>query len=103
MDLTKKDQKYDWTPTCVQAFQTLKTRFYEASILVHFLSARPTVIETDASDYARGAVLSQCRKIIVCVRLLSTPGSSSLLKAITTFTTKRCWQLLRHLRSGNTC
>jgi len=27
--------------------------------LVHFLSARPTVIETDASDYALGAVLSQ--------------------------------------------
>ena len=28
-------------------------------MLVHFLSGRPTVIETDASDYALGAVISQ--------------------------------------------
>jgi hypothetical protein len=58
-DLTKTDKKYEWTPACQHAFDQLKTRFCEAPILVHFLSDRPTVLETDASDYALGAVLSQ--------------------------------------------
>ena len=58
-DLTKKDQRYEWTPACQQASDALKSRFCEAPVLVHFLSGRPTVIETDASDYALGAVMSQ--------------------------------------------
>ena len=58
-DLTKKEQRYEWTPACEQAFDTLKSRFCEALILVHFLSGRLTVIETDASEYALGAVMSQ--------------------------------------------
>ena len=41
------------------AFQTRKSRFCEAPILTHFLSEKQTVIETDASDYALGAILSQ--------------------------------------------
>ena len=51
-DLTKTDKKYEWTPECQHAFDLLKTWFCEAPILVHFLSDRPTVLETDASDYA---------------------------------------------------
>ena len=58
-NLTKKNQRYEWTPACEQAFDTLKSRFCEAPILVHFLSGRPTAIETNASDYALGAVMSQ--------------------------------------------
>ena len=58
-DLTKKDQRYEWTPACEQAFDTLKSRFYNVPILVHFLSDRPTVIETDVSDYTLGAIMSQ--------------------------------------------
>ena len=58
-DLTKKDQRYEWTPACEQAFDTLKSRFCEVPILVHFLSGRPTVIETNASDYTHGAVMLQ--------------------------------------------
>ena len=58
-DLTKKDQRYEWTPACQQAFDALKSRFCEALVLVHFHSGRPTVIETEASDYALGAVMSQ--------------------------------------------
>ena len=58
-DLTKKDQRYEWTAACEQAFDTLKSWFCKAPILVHFLCGRPTVIEIDASDYALGAVMSQ--------------------------------------------
>ena len=58
-DLTKTDKKYEWTPACQHAFDQLRTRFCQAPILVHFQSDRHTVLETDACDYALGAVLSQ--------------------------------------------
>ena len=58
-DLTKKEHVYQWDSNCQKAFDILKTKFTEAPILAHFLSDQPTVIETDASDYALGAVLSQ--------------------------------------------
>ena len=57
--LTKKYHRYEWTPAYELAFDTLKSRFCEAPILVHFLLGRPTIIETDASDYTLGAVMSQ--------------------------------------------
>jgi hypothetical protein len=40
-------------------FDRLKALFTEAPILVHFHPEKPTVVETDASDFALGAVLSQ--------------------------------------------
>ena len=58
-DLTKKEHVYQWDSNCQKAFDILKTKFTEAPILAHFLSDQPTVIETDASDYALGAVLFQ--------------------------------------------
>jgi hypothetical protein len=39
----------------------LKHLFTVATILEHFRPERPTVVETDASDFALGAVLSQIR------------------------------------------
>jgi len=41
------------------AFEKLKQRFTTAPILAHFYPERETVIETDASDFALGAILSQ--------------------------------------------
>ncbi|MBW0490901.1 hypothetical protein O181_030616 [Austropuccinia psidii MF-1] len=40
-------------------FQILKEAFTTAPILSHFNPSLPTIVETDASDYALGAVLSQ--------------------------------------------
>ncbi|MBW0564820.1 hypothetical protein O181_104535, partial [Austropuccinia psidii MF-1] len=40
-------------------FQILKEAFTTAPILSHFNPSQPTIVETDASDYALGAVLSQ--------------------------------------------
>jgi hypothetical protein len=67
-ELTKKDKnaknakkkaEFVWSAECQQAFDRLKALFMEASILVHFHPEKPTVVETDASDFALGAVLSQ--------------------------------------------
>ncbi|MBW0581693.1 hypothetical protein O181_121408, partial [Austropuccinia psidii MF-1] len=40
-------------------FQFIKEAFTTAPILSHFNPSLPTIVETDASDYALGAVLSQ--------------------------------------------
>jgi hypothetical protein len=57
-DLLKKGILFSWTPECEQAFNDLKKAFTEAPILGHFYPDRPKMIETDASDLAKGAVLS---------------------------------------------
>jgi len=58
-DLTKKGIKWAWTPLCQYAFDTLKEMFTTGPILTHFDDTRPTKLETDASDFAFGAVSSQ--------------------------------------------
>ena len=56
--LTRKDELWSWTPRCQKAFDMLKQRFAFAPILAHFDPTLPSIIETDASDYAVGAIHS---------------------------------------------
>jgi hypothetical protein len=59
-ELTKGEAKaWKWTTEGEQAFDELKLRFTTAPILAHFDPTRPVIIESDASDFALGAVLSQ--------------------------------------------
>jgi hypothetical protein len=58
-DLTKSDRVFEWTAEAEEAFQELKTRFSTEPILVIFDPKKPSVVETDASDKAIGACLSQ--------------------------------------------
>ena len=55
----KKDQRFDWTCECQQAFDTLKQRFTEEPVLMMPDHTKLFQIETDASKYATGAVLTQ--------------------------------------------
>jgi len=52
-------QKFSWGREQNIAFEKLKQRFTIAPILAHFYPERETVIETDASDFALGAIFSQ--------------------------------------------
>jgi len=58
-ELTKKTEKWSCNPEVGRTFEELKKRFTTAPILAHFDVQRPVIIETDASDFAIGAVLSQ--------------------------------------------
>jgi len=59
-ELTKKTAKdWEWTPEAERAFTELKNRFTSAPVLAHFDPKRPVIVETDASDFALGSVLSQ--------------------------------------------
>lgn len=57
--LTRKDTPFVWSKECQKAFEELKESFTTAPILRHFDPDRPIVVETDASDFVSGGVLSQ--------------------------------------------
>ena len=58
-DLTKKGQPFNWNNKAQQAFEELKQLFISDPILAAFDPDRETVLETDASNWATGGVLSQ--------------------------------------------
>lgn len=57
--LLKKNIKFRWTPPAQAAFEELKRRLIANPILRYFDPTKPCTLETDASDYALGAVCSQ--------------------------------------------
>src|SRR5882672_8046400 len=57
--LTRKDTHFSWGPDQTKAFGALKHAFTTAPILAHFNPDNPIVVETDASDYAIAAIISQ--------------------------------------------
>lgn len=57
--LLKKDTKFFVDAPAEAAFGRIKSAFTDASILKHFDPSLPTIIETDASDYAISGVLFQ--------------------------------------------
>jgi len=59
-ELTKGGKKdWEWNPQVEEAFWKLKQRFTMAPILAHIDATKPVIIETDASDFAIGTILSQ--------------------------------------------
>ena len=57
--MLKKDAKFEWTLPCEQAFQTLKARLMEEPVMAYPKPVGDYVLDTDASNVAAGAVLSQ--------------------------------------------
>lgn len=57
--LTKKNAKWEWSAECQKAFDQLKTRFAMAPVLQMPDVTKPFLVESDASQWATGAVLRQ--------------------------------------------
>eukprot|EP00833_Pecoramyces_ruminatium_P010577 jgi/Orpsp1_1/1184609/evm.model.c7180000090259.1 len=55
----KKKCSFNWSPDQQKAFDKLKELFTSAPILRHPDSNKPFIVETDASNFAVGAILSQ--------------------------------------------
>ena len=58
--LLGKDCKFKWTETCQDAFMALRALLIKAPILAFPKEDLPYIVDTDASDYGIGGVLSQC-------------------------------------------
>ena len=54
-----KGKNWRWSELCEKAFEALKQRFTTAPVLRHYDPTLPIIVETDASDFAIGAVLLQ--------------------------------------------
>ena len=59
IDLTKQGVPFVWTEECETAFETLKKRLTEAPILGYPRDEGELFLDTDASGYALGGILSQ--------------------------------------------
>jgi hypothetical protein len=57
--LLQKNCTFEFDASASQAFAQLKAAFTSAPVLAHFHPDRPSTIETDASDFAIAAVISQ--------------------------------------------
>jgi hypothetical protein len=73
-DLTRKDQKWQWSPSKASAFQKLKELVTSAPVLITPADDQPFCIEADSSDFATGAVLSQTCEGWGCTVLPSQLG-----------------------------
>ena len=58
-ELLKKNRIFRWNPGANAAFAALRTVFTRAPILKYFGPTLPVVLETDASEFALGTVISQ--------------------------------------------
>jgi len=58
-DLTKKNAAFIWTEACEEAFVELKRRLTSAPVLAAPTDHGQYILDTDASDFALGAVLQQ--------------------------------------------
>ena len=56
--LTRKGTQWNFSDAARKSFNTLKSAFVSAPILTHWIPDKQLIVETDASDYALGAILS---------------------------------------------
>jgi hypothetical protein len=65
-DLLREGGKWHWTTACDKAFQKLNELFTSELVMRYFHPSRLTVVESDTSDFAKGAVLSQYGRMVGC-------------------------------------
>ena len=58
--LLGKDCKFKWTDACQDAFKALRALLIKAPVLSFPKEDLPYIVDTEASDYGIGGVLSQC-------------------------------------------
>ena len=58
--LLGKDCKFKWSDACQEAFKALRALLINSPVLAFPKEDLPYIVDTDASDYGIGGVLSQC-------------------------------------------
>ena len=63
--LTKKDQKFDWTPACQKSFDLLKETLCSEPILKYADTSKPYTLYTDASKFGWAGVLTLSHTTVI--------------------------------------
>ncbi|CAC5368128.1 Retrovirus-related Pol polyprotein from transposon 412 [Mytilus coruscus] len=101
--LTQKGNIFAWTDECQWSFDKLKRFLTSAPVLAHPDFKQPFILDTDASAYSIGAVLSQIQNVHEKVIAFA---SRSLTKSERRYCVTRrcCWQLfVLHSTSNIIC
>ena len=81
--LLGKDCKFKWTDACQDAFKALRVLLIKAPVLAFPKEDLPYIVDTDASDYGIGGVLSQCiegtEHVIAYYSKSLNPGTTEIL------------------------
>jgi hypothetical protein len=73
--LIRKEKDFTWGTEQEEAFQEIKKRFIEEPVLAFHDPEEEAIIETDASDKALGACLSQKKRMESYILSPTIPGS----------------------------
>ena len=65
--LTGKDVPFVWRPACAMAFVSLRDALVRAPVLAFSTETGPYILDTDASNFGLGGVLSQIQNDVECV------------------------------------
>ena len=65
--LTGKDVPFVWRPACTTAFVSLRDALVRAPVLAFPTETGPYILDTDASNFGLGGVLSQIQNDVECV------------------------------------
>ena len=65
--LTSKDVPFVWRPACTTAFVSLRDALVRAPVLAFPTETGPYILDTDASNFGLGGVLSQIQNDVECV------------------------------------
>ena len=70
--LTKKDQKFEWTPACQKSFELLKEALCCEPVLKYADISKPYTLYTDASKFSWAGVLTQKHRANVNGKQITT-------------------------------
>ena len=63
--LTKKDKKFEWTPTCQKSFDLLKETLCGKPVVKYADTSKPYTLHTDASKFSWAGVLTQSHTTVI--------------------------------------
>ena len=63
--VTKKDKKFEWTPTCQKSFDLLKETLCGKPVLKYTDTSKPYTLYTDASRFGWAGVLTQSHTTVI--------------------------------------
>ena len=94
--LTGKDVPFVWEPVCSTAFYTLRESFIHAPILAFPTETGQYILDTDASNFGLGGVLSQIQddvERVVAYHAYCSRAPFGPLRDVTAQLNARCWLL----------